>query len=111
MDVDGVIMKNSGKYGKINWYNNTTYLEENVEVLRRLQNDGAQIVITTSRPEEFRPALEKLLADAGLKPYAILMGMNHAARVVINDFAPTNPYPSGIAITLPRNSNIKEYVE
>ena len=111
VDVDGVIMKNSGKYGKINWYNNTTYLEENVEVLRGLQNDGAQIVITTSRPEEFRPALEKLLADAGLKPYAILMGMNHAARVVINDFAPTNPYPSGIAITLPRNSNIKEYVE
>lgn len=111
VDVDGVIMKNSGKYGSLNWYNNTTYLNENVEVLLKLQNEGAQIVITTSRPEEFRPALERLFNYVGLKPYAILTGMNHSARVVINDFAPTNPYPSGIAVTCPRNSNIKEYLE
>ena len=76
-----------------------------------MQEQGAQIVITTSRTEEFRKPLEKLLDSVGIKPYAILMGMNHAARVVINDFAPTNPYPSGIAITLPRNANIKEYFE
>ena len=111
VDVDGVIMKNSGKYGKTNWYNKTVMLEENVETLKKLQENGAQIVITTSRTEEFREALTKILTDAGLKPYAILMGMNHAARVVINDFAPTNPYPSGLAITLPRNSNIKDYIE
>ena len=110
-DVDGVILKNSGKYGKTNWYNNTVLLEENVETLKKLQDAGAQIVITTSRTEEFRAGLEKMLNDAGLKPYAILMGMNHAARVVINDFAPTNPYPSGIAITLPRNANIKDYLD
>lgn len=110
VDVDGVIMKNSGKYGKVNWYNNTTMLEDNVTSLKQLQDHGAQIVITTSRTEEFRPALEKMLARVGLKPYAILMGMNHAARVIINDFAPTNPYPSGIAITLPRNASLKEYL-
>ena len=111
IDVDGVIMKNSGKYGKTNWYNNKTVLEENVKSILKLQEQGAQIVITTSRTEEFRKPLEKLLDSVGIKPYAILMGMNHAARVVINDFAPTNPYPSGIAITLPRNANIKEYFE
>lgn len=111
VDVDGVIMKNSGKYGKTNWYNNTVVLQENVETLKQLQDNGAQIVITTSRTEEFRPGLEKILAEHGIKPYAILMGMNHAARVVINDFAPTNPYPSGLAITLPRNSNIKDYLQ
>ncbi len=38
------------------------------------------------------------------------MGMNHAARVVVNDFAPTNPYPSGLAVTFPRNGNLKEYL-
>lgn len=110
VDVDGVILKNSGKYGKVNWYNNTTVLEENVTILKQLYDSGAQIVITTSRTEEFRPALEQMFDRFGIKPYAILMGMNHAARVVINDFAPTNPYPSGIAITLPRNSSIKEYL-
>ncbi len=53
--------------------------------------------------------VEKILNENGIKPYAMLMGMNHAARVVVNDFAPTNPYPSGIAITLPRNNSLKEY--
>lgn len=110
VDVDGVIMKNSGKYGRVNWYNNTTMLDKNVETLKRLQENGAQIVITTSRSEEFRGGLEQILSQAGIKPYAILMGMNHAARVVINDFAPTNPYPSGFAITLPRNSSIEDYI-
>lgn len=111
IDVDGVILKNSGKYGKINWYNNETFLDSNVETIKKLQNTNAQIVITTSRTEEFRKDLEKLLSKVGIKPYAILMGMNHAARVVINDFAPTNPYPSAVAITLPRNSDIEIYLE
>lgn len=110
-DVDGVLMRNCGKYGSRNWYNNTEIISENFETIRRLQAKGAQIVITTSRPEELRESLEKILAENGIKPYAILMGLNHAARVIINDFAPTNPYPSGIAITLPRNSLIEEYVQ
>lgn len=109
VDVDGVIIKNSGKYGRVNWYNNTALLTENIETLKALQEFGAQIIITTSRPEEFRAELEKIFTSVGLKPYAILMGLNHSARVVINDFAPTNPYPSGIAISLPRNSKLSEY--
>lgn len=110
VDVDGVILKNTGKYGKVNWDNNKTLLDENVACLKKLQDEGAQIIITTSRPEEYRDRLVKILNDAGIKPYAILMGMNHAARVVINDFAPTNPYPSGLAITLPRNADLKDYL-
>lgn len=110
IDVDGVILKNSGKYGSINWSNNKVLLEENVKSIIELQNNGAQIVITTSRTEEYRKNLENILNHAGIFPYTILMGMNHAARVVINDFAPTNPYPSAMCITLPRNSTIKEYL-
>ena len=109
VDFDWVLMKNSGKYGTINWYNNTSFLEDNVQVIIDLQNKWAQIVITTSRPEEFRENLEKMLESVWIKPYAILMWMNHAARVVINDFATTNPYPSGMAITLPRNASLKDY--
>lgn len=110
VDVDGVILKNSGKYGTINWKNNNKLLEDNVNSLVELQKNGAQIVITTSRTEEYREALIKILNKNGLFPYAILMGLNHSSRVIINDFAPTNPYPSGIAISLPRNTNIKDYL-
>ena len=110
VDVDGVILKNSGKYGIVNWSNNKTVLEENIKSLLELQENGAQIVITTSRTEEYREDLINILHQNKIFPYAILMGLNHAARVVINDFAPTNPYPSGIAISLPRNTNIKDYL-
>lgn len=111
VDVDGVLMKNSGKYGSVNWSNNKETIPENMAVIKKLQDKGGQIIIVTSRTEEYRQDLEKILTENGIKPYAILMGLNHSARVVINDFAPTNPYPSGIAITLPRNNKIEEYIE
>lgn len=111
VDIDGVLIKNCGKYGSINWSNNKDLIKENMEIIAELQSKGAQIVITTSRTEEYRADLEKVLNENGIKPYAILMGLNHSARVIINDFAPTNPYPSGIAITLPRNNSIKEYLQ
>lgn len=110
VDVDGILMKNCGRYGSLNWENNTQVLQENCAVIKGLQDEGGQIVITTSRTEEFKADLERMLLEQGICPYAILTGMNHAARVVINDFAPTNPYPSGLAISLPRNSNLKDYL-
>ena len=97
--------------GKKNWYNNRETIPENMNEIKNLQEQGAQIVITTSRTEEFRKDLEEILSENGIKPYALLMGLNHAARVVINDFAPTNPYPSGIAVTIPRNSLIGDYLK
>lgn len=57
VDVDGVLMKNRGKYGSINWYNNRETIPENMGTIRELQARGAQIVITTSRSEEFRSDL------------------------------------------------------
>lgn len=110
VDIDGVLMKNCGKYGSINWENNKEGITQNIESIIKLQNQGAQIVITTSRTEDQRAALEKFLEDNGIKAYSILMGLNHACRILINDFAPTNPYPSCKAITLPRNSFIKDYL-
>ena len=111
IDVDGIIMKNSYKYGGVNWHNNKIILEENVKTIKKLQSEGAQIIITTSRTEEFRKNLEDLLMSVDIKPYAILMGINYAARVLINNFALINSYSSGISITLPLNANIKEYLD
>ena len=110
VDVDGVLIKNCGKYGKVNWYNNKEIISENFEVLRQLQQKGAQIIICTSRTEECRGELEKLLNEQNIHPHAIIMGVNHAMRVMVNDFAPTNPYPSSMAITFPRNGHLKDYI-
>lgn len=111
IDVDGVLIKNCGQYGSINWSNNAELIIENINQIKDLQHKGAQIIITTSRTEEYRDDLEKLLINNGIKPYAIIMGLNHSSRVIINDFAATNPYPSCSALSIPRNSLIKHYVQ
>jgi hypothetical protein len=46
-------------------------------------------------------------------PYDMLiMGLPHCKRVVINDFANSNPYPACESINLPRNSdNLTEFLK
>lgn len=110
VDVDGVLLKNSGQYGRFNWSNNRELLAENIQVLKDLQNRGAQIVVVSARPESCRRPLEELLRGAGLAPHAIVMGLHHAGRVLINDFAPSNPYPSATAVSLPRDGRLKDYL-
>jgi len=111
IDVDGVLLRNHGKYGRMNWSNTIEPIEENLLILKKLQDNGAQIVITTSRSEEHRESLIRTLNSYGIKPYSILMGLNHAPRYVINDFAPSNPFPSAIAISIPRNSIFSNYLD
>ena len=110
VDIDGVLMKNCGQYGSFNWDNNNTVLEENVEQLRKLQQGGAMIIIITSRPEKYRASLLEMLAGRGVVPHAMVMGVNHAKRVLVNDFAPTNPYPSAEAVNIPRNGRLADYL-
>ena len=45
-------------------------------------------------------------------PYdELIMGLPHCQRVLINDFAKSNPYPSATAINMPRNQDIlKEFL-
>ena len=85
-------------------------IESNCAILRERQLEGAQIIITTSRPEEYRRVIEKLLDKVGLRPFAILMGLNHAPRFLINDFAPSNPYPTAMGISIPRNGKLNDYL-
>lgn len=109
-DFDGVLIQNSGLYGKVNWDNNDNMIEKNCKKIRELQQNGAQIIVTTARPERYKEQIKELLARHGVFPYAILMGLNHAQRILINDFAPTNPYPSARAINLKRNCDLQDYI-
>lgn len=110
IDFDGVIMKNSGKYGLVNWSNNTEILPENISVLKKLHDEGAQIVITTSRPEEMKEFIDSTLKAYGIEAHAIITGLNHAQRVLINDFAASNPFPSAVALSVPRNDMLGPYL-
>lgn len=110
IDFDGVLIKNSGIYGDLNWNNNKEMLTENCRAIKQAQEHGAQIVITTSRPEQYRKQVLSLLESVDIKPFAVIMGLNHAPRIIINDFAPSNPFPSATAISLPRDSSLTPYL-
>ncbi|HHT9158375.1 MAG TPA: hypothetical protein ACFYEH_00800 [Candidatus Brocadiaceae bacterium] len=111
IDVDGIIVMNKGKYGRVNWDNEDIPLENNLKVIKKLADKGAQIIFCTARPESQRSKLECLLMAAGISWHCIVMGCNHSKRVIINDFANTNSYPSCEAINVHRDGdNLKEYI-
>ena len=104
VDIDGTLMKNSGQYFVPTW-GTTPPLTKNVDHLNKLHATGrVRIILVTSRLEHFRDVTVKQLQQYGVRYDQILFGMLHASRVVINDYAPTNPYPSAECVNIPRNA-------
>lgn len=110
-DIDGVIYKNRGKYGKHTWSDPPAVIQANVDVLKKFVSRGGQLILTTSRPQEFRPQMEFDMKQLGIQYYDIIFGINHSQRIIINDFAPSNPYPSCAAINIPRDGLLEAYLE
>jgi hypothetical protein len=105
LDIDGTLIKNSGGYFKPIWGMQPP-LNKSVEHLQHLKKKGrTQIILTTSRPESFREVTIKQLEEHGVPYDQIVFGMFHAQRVVVNDFAKTNPFPSAAAINLRRDGD------
>ena len=104
VDIDGTLMKNSGQYFVPTW-GSTAPLTKNVDHLNKMHATGrVRIILVTSRLEKVRDATLKQLERYGVKYDQILFGMLHASRVVVNDYAPTNPYPSAECVNIPRNA-------
>ena len=103
VDIDGVVFKNKGEFGSVNWDTEDIPLSENIDYLKNILEQGGQIIFCTSRSENQREKLEESLRKNGLSWHHIVMNCFHSQRVLINDYAPSNPYPSAIAISLERN--------
>jgi hypothetical protein len=111
VDIDGVLVENSSEYIGKSW-GSTPGLKDNISYLNELRNTGKiEIILTTSRPSRARVITERHLKILGFSYDNILFGLKHARRILINDFTPTNAYPSATAINLPRNSNkLRDYL-
>jgi len=110
-DIDGVLIKNVGQYGTKNWANSMEPLEGNIEAIKKLQANGGQLIFFTAREATCREALLKFFENKGIVPHALVTGCTHARRVIINDFAPTNPYPSCAALSLPRDGDLEPFLQ
>jgi len=104
-DFDGVLVVNSSKFSSMPWQ--YIPIERNLEALR-LKLDShpdSCLVITTSRPASHEVEITKFLANYGINAYRVICGLPHTSRVLINDFAKSNPFPSACSVNLPRNSS------
>lgn len=104
-DIDGTIIENQTSSGTNSYGTQPIILQQNVKKLRHALLNDCQIIFTTSRPELWRTVTQKLLDDLGFAECTLIMGLHHSRRILINDYATTNPYPSAIAINLKRNTD------
>ncbi len=104
IDLDGVIVKHSASHFPP-YYGESGLIEDNAAVIRELYDGGKfQILITTSRPERYREVTVKQLNELGVKYHYLIMGLNHAKRIVINDYSRSNPFKSCDSINIKRDS-------
>jgi hypothetical protein len=105
LDIDGVIFKNTGEFSSKSW-GEMPEIKENVDYLRKIKQRGyCTIILTTARPEKYRKATIQSLKSSGVPYDNIIFGLPHAQRIIINDYANTNPYPSCSSINIKRDSN------
>lgn len=106
-DIDGTIIKNKHPEDP-----NVEILQNNTGILLKEISRGCKIVFCTARPKKFEHITRKLLNELGFTNYELIMEVNHSKRILINDFAQSNPYPSAEAINLKRNSDtLPEYIK
>lgn len=112
VDIDGTLFRNSSAYLSP-YIGETEELKNSVGYLKEILSTGrVELILTTSRPEEYRKITEEQLQRIGLPYKELLMGLLHSKRILINDFSNTNPYRSCEAINIPRNSdNLKDYLK
>jgi hypothetical protein len=113
VDLDGVVFQNENPLGIKGGWKNTYPIIENLDYLIKLQDSGnVTFVFTTSRSHDHRSLLEDRLHQFGFLDFSLITNLPHAKRVLINDFARSNRYPTSIGINLPRNSNqLEDYLE
>ncbi|MDX1916251.1 MAG: hypothetical protein SFU55_11765 [Methylophilus sp.] len=105
VDIDGTLVYNSGQFFEPKW-GETEAIVENVSALRELYDSGkVEIILTTSRKLPFRAITEAQLERLGIKYHQIIYGLHHAKRIIINDYAKTNPFKSCDAINIKRDSS------
>ena len=104
VDLDGTIVKSSAQWFEPFW-GTTEAIPGTVEALNALRAGGrVQVIVTTSRSEAFRAQTEQQLTRIGLRCDQVIYGLSHSRRILINDYAATNPYKSADAINVPRDS-------
>ena len=99
-DIDGTIVKTKD-------FHDDPYepIQKNVDALLKEQARGCKLVFVTARKKKYEDYTNKMLTEMGFVNYVLVMETNHSRRVLINDYANSNPFPSAVALNLKRDSD------
>lgn len=104
VDIDGVLSYNMSPISISKGWDTFDPIEDNLQVLLEKQYEGrTKIVFVTSRSSKYRETLIEKLHILGFTNFELLCDMPHCKRVLVNDYADTNCYPTALALNLPRN--------
>ena len=112
VDLDGTLVFNSAQYTTPRW-GESDGIQANIDVVNHLYDSGkVHVVITTARKESYRDATYAQLDRLGVQFHSVVFDLPHGKRIVVNDYAPSNPFKSAEAINIKRNSSdLKEMLE
>lgn len=102
-DLDGILVTNTS------WHfppytGEGQPIQKNIDALKRISNTST-IIITTSRPEQYRELTIRELYRHKIPFCDLIMGLPHGKRTVVNDYSDSNPYPTCDSINIFRNSD------
>lgn len=102
IDVDGCVLKHSGKGASHQWSSETGMIDGVREWFDQLEREGHYIILITARKESCRVFLEYQLRECGLYYDQLIMGVTGGPRVLVNDKKPLCDR-TAIGITTERN--------
>ncbi len=103
VDIDGVVFYNKGEYSNPSWKDKDIPIIKNLKSLLALQNEGNKLIFCTSRKQKYLGKTIKSLKSHGFKQVQVINNLFHSERIIINDYAESNPFPSCTSINIPRN--------
>lgn len=103
-DLDGTIIRheNVPDYTK-----GIELLEGSREKIEEWRKNNAFIVLTTARDEQFRPDMERMLREAGVRYEYLVMGLPPGPRYLINDKKPYADKAMAKSIEVMRDEGIR----
>lgn len=104
-DIDGTIIKAQSRVGDNSYDKEPVALLGNVNRLLMYQNNGAQIIFTTSRQDRYYQKTHRLLENLGFTNFILICGLLNSKRIIINDYNNSNPYPRAVAVNLKRDAD------
>ena len=101
-DIDGTLVKSMARP-----YNGDyEILEKNYTIIKKEYERGCQIIFTTARPSSSRIVTELMLRQLGFgEDCKLIMDLHNSRRILINDYHPTNVYPSAISYNVKRDQD------